>query len=847
MNLTNHAESPWGVTIYLIKPGQATVYFDRLQSWLAERPAWNGFFYLLESLLYVLGYKYCGAFSMSFVIPGTASTPIWLGAGFALAVLLLRGARFIPAIFLSIAVAEIDFFSYVIIPQASQDSVFVHLLMWFLLTTAVTLNLSAGYFAVTFLLGTANPFRQMSHILAYVGLTALTFLIGATLSLPIVMFEGAVGSGGLFLLWRNWWLSDYSSALSITPLMIVLLNERGRAFGKNMLLKALGFIGIYSAIIFVVFLSPLTHRYPMLWLLYCALMLAAILFGESGAVLVGFSSSLLALWATVQGIGPFTLFPAEFVLITEQLFVAFFMISALVFASILSEKQKMLDELVRLNQIAEVATQQAMDSNRIKSEFLANMSHEIRTPLNAVIGFTELLSRTLKDRQQLSYLQAIKAGGQSLLTLINDVLDLSKIEAGKMDLQFEPVALRDLLEEVLNIFGAKAEEKNVKLILDIDPVLPECLILDEVRLRQIIFNLMGNALKFTDQGHVKVSASSILNELDDSKVDMVISVEDTGVGIPKHALKSIFEAFTQQEKQDTKKYGGTGLGLSISRKLVSMMDGTIEVESNFGEGSVFKVFFTGVSISASEAKSRIKNADLERIQFEPAKLLIVDDIEVNRELIKEIFGNQPFEIRQAENGLEAVQMATENPPDLIITDIRMPVMDGFEELRSLRQNPQTAQIPVVALTASVMDHEIYKLQESGFNGYLRKPAKLDNIYKELMKILPYQQLQPPPPEPDPDQATEDLSRVPELLQRLESELSEVHRILSKNQKMNLLERFSGTLLRLSQEFPLWRLKVYAEDFSERLDSFDSDRIDQGLQNYPALISQLETLINTEAD
>lgn len=830
-----------------MKPGPVSESLVQFQAWLSEHPRWSGCWYLFESLLYVLGYKFCGSFSMSFVIPGTASTPIWLGAGFALAVLLLRGPRFIPAIYLSIAVAEIEFFSYVIIPQARQDSVVFHLLMWLLLTTAVTLNLSAGYFVVTRLLKTHHPFRQMNHILAYVCLTALTFLTGATLALPILMLEGAVAADGLFLLWRNWWLGDYASALSVTPLMVVLFYERGRAFGQNFFLKALGFIGFYCAIIYVVFLSPLTHRYPMLWLLYSAMMVAAILFGESGAVLVGFSSSLLALWATVQGIGPFTLFPSDYVLIIEQLFVAFFMISALVFASILSEKQKMLDELVRLNQIAAEATAQAMDSNRIKSEFLANMSHEIRTPLNAVIGFTELLSRTLQDRQQLSYLQAIKAGGQSLLTLINDVLDLSKIEAGKMDLQYEPVALRDLLEEVIRIFGAKAAEKKIALLLDIDPQLPESLILDEIRLRQILFNLLGNALKFTEQGHVKISASSMPNEADDSKVDMMISVEDTGIGIPKHALKSIFEAFTQQEKQDNKKYGGTGLGLSISRKLVSMMNGTLDVESQFGEGAIFKLYFTGVSISASEAKSRIKNSDVEKIRFEPAKLLIVDDIEVNRELIKEIFSQQPFEIFQAENGLEAVQLASQNPPDLIITDIRMPVMDGFQELKALRENPQTAQIPVVALTASVMEHEIYQLQDSGFNGYLRKPAKLENIYQALMGFLPYRQM---PIEPEPDSHSEptgeDCSRVGELLVHLETELSEIYKIVCKNQKMHLLEKFSNTLLRLSEAYPVNGLKAYAQDFSERLDSFDSDRIEQGLQKYVHLLAELESLKNKEA-
>lgn len=348
------------------------------------------------------------------------------------------------------------------------------------------------------------------------------------------------------------------------------------------------------------------------------------------------------------------------------------------------------------------------------------------------------------------------------------------------------MALHELLEEMIRIFSAKADEKKLKLVLDIDPQLPHFLILDEIRLRQILFNLMGNALKFTDKGQVKLSASSILNEADDSKVDMVISVADTGVGIPDSALKSIFEAFTQQDKQDTRKYGGTGLGLSISRKLVSMMDGTIEVESSFGEGATFSVYFTGVSISASEGKNRLKNAELEKIKFAPAKVLVVDDIEVNRELISEIFSNQPFEIIQAENGQEAVRLAHEHHPQLVITDIRMPVMDGFEELRQLREAPDTQHIPVVALTASVMEHEIYKLEESGFNGYLRKPARLDNIYKELMKVLPYQLEQPTPAETfaaetdSPDGP--DLNGLPHLLEACRANSATFSACSSKTRK-----------------------------------------------------------------
>jgi len=235
----------------------------------------------------------------------------------------------------------------------------------------------------------------------------------------------------------------------------------------------------------------------------------------------------------------------------------------------------------------------AESANRAKSEFLANMSHEIRTPMNAILGFTELLSSSVQDEQQKSWLEAIQSGGKSLMTLMNDILDLSRIEAGKMEIQYKPVNPHTLFEEIRQIFALRISEKNLDFIVEISKDIPESLLLDEVRLRQILFNLIGNAVKFTESGYIKISVKCKVLSV---KCDLTITVEDTGIGIPPESQGKIFEAFRQQDGQSTRKYGGTGLGLAITKRLVEMMNGDIVLKSEPGRGSIFAILLYDIEI-----------------------------------------------------------------------------------------------------------------------------------------------------------------------------------------------------------------------------------------------------------
>ncbi len=485
-------------------------------------------------------------------------------------------------------------------------------------------------------------------------------------------------------------------------------------------------------------------------------------------------------------------------------------------------------------------------ASKAKTEFLANMSHEIRTPMNAILGFSETLYHKSDNPQFKKMIESILNSGNLLLALLNDILDLSKIEADKIVLVEHPINTIYIVDEIKTLFFEKTLKKGVALSVEISPDFPEGLLLDEIRFKQIIFNLVGNAIKFTHKGYVRINLG--FKAIDQNSGELKVNVIDTGIGIPLDQQELIFDAFRQQSGQSDRLYAGAGLGLSISKRLAEKMNGRIELTSEPGKGSDFTLVIPKIKICHDHIEKPNRFLPIQNIHFEPNQIMVVDDVLSNLMTVEGLLDEMGLDIVTTDSGNKALEMIKTMTPSLFLLDIRMPNMDGNELAELLRKIPKFAKTPIIALTASVSANTDIDILQP-FDGYLYKPTNKAELVNMLMKYLPFKRLK--------NEAEENETSSENTLQlnpEMENKLFEIITLLNHDflpaytqikdgMVLFKIEDFGVNLLDFSQRFNFHYLEQYAKTLLNHVSELNLEELTEELNEFPLLIKKLQQLLN----
>jgi signal transduction histidine kinase/DNA-binding NarL/FixJ family response regulator/PAS domain-containing protein len=490
--------------------------------------------------------------------------------------------------------------------------------------------------------------------------------------------------------------------------------------------------------------------------------------------------------------------------------------------------------------------QKAVAASNAKTEFLANMSHEIRTPMNAILGFSETLYHKTDNPQFKKMIESILSSGNLLLALLNDILDLSKIEADKIDIIEMPVDAINIVNEIKLLFFEKTLKKGVSLSVEIDPKFPKALLLDEIRFKQIIFNLIGNAIKFTHKGYVRINM--LFDATDEMKGQLRVDVIDTGIGIPSDQQELVFDAFKQQSGHANRFYAGAGLGLSISKRLAEKMNGRIELSSEPGKGSEFSLIIPDVEICKEFIEKSNPFLPTDNVHFEDNTIMVVDDVPFNIMAVEGLLDEMGLEIITAESGEMALELLATVTPSLILLDIRMPNLNGYEVAEKLRSNPRFKNVPLIALTASVSAKTDQELSIH-FDGFLYKPTNKAELVNVLMKYLPYTTISP---DSSPDQIDGNLSvhlnpeignKLSEVLAILNHDFLPAYSLIKDGMVLFRIEEFGVNLLEFAQKYQFDYLENYSKLLLNHVDNVNLNDLSSTLNEFPILLKKIQIIID----